>query len=210
MRYGRLMIAAAAAVAWLGACGAAADDDAGVASLGGKSDSEKGGLTEEEIEQAFRDYDACMREQGIEIQIDEPGEDGEESQTQMDEPGEENEESQGTGGSTKGTSPEDLEKAEKECGKHLDGVVQGDPHQNMSPEERRKEEELALKYVKCMREHGIDMPDPTFDDGGSGGHSATIQDDELDDIDTGSEKFKRAMEDCEPIQREMHREEGDR
>ena len=36
-----------------------------------------------------------------------------------------------------------------------------------SPEEQAKQKEEALAFTKCMREHGIDMPDPTFsDDGG--------------------------------------------
>ena len=34
----------------------------------------------------------------------------------------------------------------------------------LSPEEEAKMRDNALKFAQCMREHGIDMPDPTFDD----------------------------------------------
>jgi hypothetical protein len=30
----------------------------------------------------------------------------------------------------------------------------------------REAREAALNYARCMREHGVDMPDPTFDGGG--------------------------------------------
>jgi hypothetical protein len=42
------------------------------------------------------------------------------------------------------------------------------------------------EQAKCMREHGIDMPDPDFSGTGSD-HSV-----ELDD----TEKFKQAMKEC--------------
>ena len=35
-----------------------------------------------------------------------------------------------------------------------------------SPEEQEKAKEQALAFAKCMREHGIDMPDPQFTDNG--------------------------------------------
>jgi hypothetical protein len=36
-----------------------------------------------------------------------------------------------------------------------------------SPEEQEKMKEQALAFAKCMREHGVDMPDPQFGDNGA-------------------------------------------
>ncbi len=37
---------------------------------------------------------------------------------------------------------------------------------NMSPEQQQEMQDQALAFSKCMREHGVNMPDPTF--GGEG------------------------------------------
>jgi hypothetical protein len=71
-----------------------------------------------------------------------------------------------------------------------------------SAAERESEaREAALNYAQCMREHGIDMPDPTFEGGGS---LQTGLDPE-DPDDFKREKFREAeracrkyMEDIEP------------
>lgn len=39
---------------------------------------------------------------------------------------------------------------------------------NMSPEQQQEMQDQALAFSRCMREHGINMPDPTFDGGGGG------------------------------------------
>jgi hypothetical protein len=36
-----------------------------------------------------------------------------------------------------------------------------------SPEEQEKAKAQALAFAKCMREHGVDMPDPQFGDNGT-------------------------------------------
>jgi hypothetical protein len=39
---------------------------------------------------------------------------------------------------------------------------------NASAADREREaREAALNYARCMREHGVDMPDPTFEEGGT-------------------------------------------
>ena len=52
--------------------------------------------------------------------------------------------------------------------------------------------EGALKYAKCMREHGIDMPDPTFDENGG----AQIRIGRGSGIDPEDPKFQKAQEAC--------------
>jgi hypothetical protein len=56
-----------------------------------------------------------------------------------------------------------FERAEEECRKHLEDARPPEP----SEEQQREVRERALRFAQCMREHGIDVPDPTFDDDGS-------------------------------------------
>ena len=35
-------------------------------------------------------------------------------------------------------------------------------------EARQEMQDAALAFARCMRQHGVDMPDPTFTDNGSG------------------------------------------
>ena len=58
-----------------------------------------------------------------------------------------------------------------------------------SGEERRK---AQLEFAKCMREHGVDMPDPKFEEGGG----VTMR------MPQGSEndpKVEEAQKACQPI-----------
>jgi hypothetical protein len=49
--------------------------------------------------------------------------------------------------------------------------------------------DAQLKYAQCMRDHGVDMPDPTF---GSGGRSTQIG----PDLDIPRGKFREAEQAC--------------
>ena len=67
-------------------------------------------------------------------------------------------------------------------------------------------EEALLAYTECMRDEGIDMPDPVFVDDGDGKSGGAIaisraEGDEKDGplIDFDSEEFKAAEETCKPI-----------
>jgi hypothetical protein len=64
--------------------------------------------------------------------------------------------------------------------------------QNMSPKQQQEAQDQALAFSRCMREHGVNMPDPTFDgqghvsmkiDGGSG-------------LDPSDPKFEAAQQAC--------------
>ena len=61
---------------------------------------------------------------------------------------------------------EAFEAAHEECSPILEDAF-GEPEE-MSPEEEAEMRDNALAFAKCMREHGIDMPDPEFGDGGRG------------------------------------------
>jgi hypothetical protein len=58
--------------------------------------------------------------------------------------------------------------------------------------------DAALEYAQCMRDNGIDMPDPTFDSDGGGGRVMIGGEPEAGT--TGpSEEFEAADEECRPI-----------
>lgn len=184
-----LLLGLALAVA---ACGISAGDDGGVVSLVDPSASPassaapSASLDPEEAMLAFTD---CMREHGVDIQVSfigsaEAGEGG-----------------VSVGGPLPGTDvqpggtppdPEKVAEAEKACG-HLRPSLGdlGDPAATMDPAMA----EAMLGFAKCMREHGIDFPDPVFGEGGG----VTIQvggPDGEGGIDPMSEAFQQAQKAC--------------
>ena len=63
---------------------------------------------------------------------------------------------------------------------------------NMSPEQQQEMQDQALAFSRCMREHGVNMPDPTF--GSEGQMMMTIGDG--DGIDPTDPKFEDAQQAC--------------
>jgi hypothetical protein len=55
-----------------------------------------------------------------------------------------------------------VNRAEEACSKYLEAVRGPE----LSPQQQRELRENALKFARCMREQGIDMPDPTFEGDG--------------------------------------------
>ena len=99
---------------------------------------------EQEARDAMLAYTKCMREQGIDMPDPQPGERG----IRLSAP--------------EGVTPEEMEKAEGACRKHLEAI---EPPE-LSEEQQKEFQEAALAHARCMREHGIDMPDPTFGENG--------------------------------------------
>ena len=96
-----------------------------------------------EVQDAFVRYSRCMREHGIDMP--DPGADGQ-TRIEIDD-------------------PDAWEEAEEECRPIIEEVV--GTFEPPSEEEQARMREQALEFAKCMREHGIDMPDPQFgEDGG--------------------------------------------
>lgn len=201
----RLLPAVLAAVLALGACGGG-DEDAGdeVASLrAGDDDHEdrdersgggRGGAgVDPEFQDALLDYAECMRDHGVDMPDPQFSEDG------------------GvfisagavarTGGPGVGSTPsaaeiDELEAASEACDPIMEEARASMPAPD--PEQVAEMQDQALAFARCMREHGIDFPDPTFDgDGGrisvsigraaDGGGSA---------LDPGDEDFQEAAEEC--------------
>ena len=137
-----LLLAAVGAALALGACGSS--DDNGGAS-GGKSRSEKA------FEGALK-YAKCMRDHGI------------------DAPDPQRVGSGGIKMSMKGgpTNKAKMDAANEDCQKYMQIGGGRAP----SAAEQAKAKDAMLAYAKCMRDNGVDMPDPKFSNSGGG---ATFQ-----------------------------------
>lgn len=86
----------------------------------------------------------CMRDHGIDIEDPKPGSGG------------------GVRLAIRGKLGDEkkLEKAQKECQKLAPGGFR-----EPTPEEAEKFKDAALAFARCMRAHGVDMPDPQVDGG---------------------------------------------
>ena len=155
-------------------------------SASGASDNNGSGSdhepTEQERQDAFRKYAQCMREHGVEM-----------ADPQFNDGG-------GVtinGGPAAGSEqqdPQEFEAADKACQKHLKGVVDG-RKKNIDPEQEQKMKEQALAFAKCMREHGVDMPDPQFDSDG-GRFSIALGSPGGGGPDPNDPNFQKAQETC--------------
>jgi hypothetical protein len=118
-------------------------------------------------EQAFAD---CMRKAGLTVKQSNDG-----RRTAMQIP--------------KGISPARLQKIQRDCTRKTGGGPK-----RLSRAERAKALDAALKFARCMRAHGIDVPDPKADGGGislgSPGKSGP---------DPESPAFQRAQKTCESL-----------
>jgi len=63
---------------------------------------------------------------------------------------------------------------------------------NLSPEQAQEMQDQALAFSRCMREHGVNMPDPNFD---GEGHM-TMKIDDSSGIDPSDPKFEAAQQAC--------------
>jgi hypothetical protein len=157
----------------LAACGGD-DGGAGVASLGGSTTTtaKDGTGAQQSQEDALIDYVRCLRKAGVEVDDPQPvsaSDDG----TIPDEPPD------GAPGDQRGRAvmqtsagrielpgPDDpvFKKADATCHKILDAAEQSRPAP--SAEEVAEQRDKALKFAQCMRDKGVDMPDPVVDDKG--------------------------------------------
>jgi hypothetical protein len=134
------------AVATLSGDGATSDGTSG------SSSSEP--LTEEQRQQAMLDFARCMREHGVDMP--DPQFEGDGRGSVMI-----------AGKADDGAQPNQdvLDAAQQACEPLIKDVI-ADAEKNMDPEEVQRMQEEALAFAKCMRDHGIDMPDPQFEGGG--------------------------------------------
>ena len=176
-----LVMPAVLALCVLGAaCGGASGDDSGGLATAGGGTAKKAGDKDEpkaDPQQAGLDFARCMRQHGVDVPDPRPGEGG--FVMVGPAPG-------SAAADLGGAPPAGFEEAEKACRHHLDGLIQ-DGGGQIDP----KEQDRALAFARCMREHGVNMPDPDFSSGG--GVRIQIG---SNGVDPGSPTFQEAQKAC--------------
>jgi hypothetical protein len=175
--------AALAVTLLVGACGGGGGDPEGVASLTDTGQSGTGGdgaatTGKQDPQDAALDYAQCMREHGVDMP--DPGPDGE-IQLQV--------------------GPDDDREKVQEAQEACKDILQ-DAGPRLSEEQQTVMQDALLAFAKCMREHGIDMPDPQFGEGGMVTQQGSTG------MDPDDPKFQEAQEACEPIMEDARREAG--
>ena len=145
-----LAACAALAMIVLPACGRAEDGNK-VASVSGKSAKSpshaKSGRTD--VRRAFLAFAKCMREHGVNMPDPKFDDQGRALMTQSGGPG----------------SAAKQQAADEACRHLIANAVQNGPKRDPAEEAKMREQQLA--FAKCMRAHGIDIPDPKFNSNGS-------------------------------------------
>jgi hypothetical protein len=137
------------------ACGGSPNASAdGVASASGSTARNAAETKSTDPQQAGLDFAKCMREHGVDMADPVAGEGGRVmigSAVTSD------------SGEVRSTSgpPAGFEEADAAC-RHFLGDLIGDGPGQIDPQEQDR----ALKFAKCMRDNGVDMPDPDFSGGG--------------------------------------------
>jgi hypothetical protein len=141
-----------------------------LAACGGGEPSASPGDDRARFQEAALDFAECMRKHGVDVPDPSPG--------------------QGGGllmrGPRSGADQAAFRRAEEACRKHLENVRPPE----LSEEQQREFREQALKHARCMREHGIDMPDPTF------GEDGRVEQRLEGGIDPNDPRFQEAQEEC--------------
>jgi len=192
-----------ALVVTLAACGNGDDTGDDVASLGdtdSTSEVEPDSTTEtEELtpEEAAIEFAACMRDQGIDMPDPEFSDEGGvifEGRT----------ETEGDGGAPSLSDSRAMEDAFDECGDIMEGAGIGP---GADGPDRAEMEDRVLEFAQCMRDEGVDMPDPDFDsppDEGlaatpSGGAVGPVIGGPFGTLDLGDPDVAAAFESCQDI-----------
>jgi hypothetical protein len=160
----------------LAACGGSAGGDR-VASLSGAGATTTTGATDaaaKDPQQRALDFAKCMRAHGVDMPDPEVDDQG---RIKM---------RIGGGKAGERPDPKKLEAAQKACGSLIGG---GDGDRQIDPAER----DAMVAFARCMREHGIDMPDPTGDG------LVVRRDKDGGGPDPDSEEFKAAEQACDHL-----------
>jgi len=171
----------------LAACGAGGGPGPGrIASLGGATTTTKltGGTSRgggSSGEDNFYAFAKCIRDKGIDfpdphagggpVRISPDVRDGQPS------------------GSGPDPSDPKFQEAEKACAKELGDIGPG----SMDPARRQEFQDQALAFARCMRENGVDLPDPSFGEGG------TMEQRLEGGVSPDGPKFQDASKKCEPL-----------
>jgi hypothetical protein len=160
----------------LGACAAAL-----TLAACGSSGSPSSANQEAKREQAQLQYARCMRSHGVDIPDPKPGPGGGAGLVRVGGPGK------------SGPSPQVFRTADAACHKYIQAVAP-----KLSPAQQAEMRDQALKFAQCMRQHGVDMPDPQV---GNGGLRIQIRSrGTKNSINPQSPAFQDAQEACKSLQ----------
>ena len=167
----------------IAACGS--DSGSEVASLEDTSAVETEEPTSDELdadaEEAILAFSQCMRDNGV-PEFPDPELDAEGNFRVFG----------GGGPGALGVDQETIQAAQEECFPLIEGILQNFVGQDFS-----ELEDTFLEFAECMREQGIDMPDPDSSGGfgpGAGGRAGI-----LGDIDPEDPEFQAAAQECQGI-----------
>ena len=159
----RPFAAALLAVAALGLVACGDDENGSGGALAAQSDQEK-------MRAAAVKFAQCMRENGVENFPDPAADSGTKIAV----------------GPGSGIDQEEFEAASKECEQYREDV-----RPQLSEADQAEFKAEALEHSRCMREHGIDFPDPQFS--GDGKVTMALKRDQVDPEDPD---FKAAEKEC--------------
>ena len=171
------------------ACGGTASNDGGVVSLASPSGSpgeSAAPAASVDPEEAMLAFTKCMKEHGVDVQMSIVTEGSGGGGVQIGGPDAGTEVQPPTGE----FDPKAMEDADKACRDLLPaGGMLGDPNATMDPALA----DQMLKFAQCMRDNGVDFPDPQFS---GGGVSIQVGGGEDGAIDPMSRTFQVAQEAC--------------
>ncbi len=81
-----------------------------------------------------------------------------------------------------------LDAARQACQQYLGKAF---PRLNLTPAQRAQFEQQLVKFAQCMRSHGVNVPDPTFNSGGGFGFRQAFR-----SVDRNSPAFQAASKAC--------------
>jgi hypothetical protein len=180
-----VLLLLAAGLATGAACGGPGGSNDGVASIKAASDSKtdtdssnKDKKGETNPEDAMLAFARCMREHGIDMP--DPDTSGGQGVVTFAAPA--------GGGDRIDIDGDKFKEANEAC---RDLMGDAGP-MNMTPEQQQEMQDQALAFSRCMREHGINMPDPSFGEGGG----MMMKIDKDSGIDPSDPKFEEAQQAC--------------
>jgi hypothetical protein len=171
----------------LAACGGSSGSgDVEVASLDGASGSSTAESTtttasDGNPQDVMLEFAQCMRDNGVDVPDPTFDENG---RPEFD---------AGGGGQANPDDPE-FQAAMEECQSILQSV-----QQQFTPEDQEAFQDAALEFAQCMRENGVDVPDPDFSGGPAGGGAPGEGGPFGGDVDPNDPDFQAANEKCQSV-----------
>ena len=137
----------------------------------GSGDPASGTDSRAKMEQAQLKFARCMRDHGVNVPDPKPDAKG-----------------PGLVRVGEGVSPQVMRRADQACRRYLEAAAP-----KLSPEQQAELRDQALKFARCMRAHGVDMPDPQVS---GGGLRISIRGGAKDSLNPNSPASKDAQEAC--------------